>query len=193
MPKNRLESFSDGVIAIVLTIMVLELKVPKEPTLGALGQLWPVYFAYLLSFANVFLMWLAHHEIVDSTATVNLNVLLANGVLLFTMSLVPFALEFAAETHWTAPVPVAFYGVVMFLASLAFGWFRLAVGAHSGNAATIARQRSEALLTVTLGSAFLGGIAVALVLPRLSLFLYAAVPLARAAYRVLHARRTVRA
>ncbi len=185
MPKNRLESFSDGVIAIVLTIMVLELKVPKEPTLGALGQLWPVYFAYLLSFFNIFMMWLSHHEIVDATATVNLNVLLANGVLLFTMSLVPFALDFAAETHWTATVPVAFYGFVMFLASLAFGWFRLAVGAHSRKAEMIARQRSEALLTVTLGIAFLGGMAVALVLPRLSLFLYAAVPLTRVVYRLV--------
>ena len=60
MNKNRLESFSDGVIAIILTIMVLELKVPKEPTLEALGQLWPVYFAYLLSFGNVFMMWVSH-------------------------------------------------------------------------------------------------------------------------------------
>src|SRR3954470_3655856 len=100
MNKNRLESFSDGVIAIILTIMVLELKVPKEPTVAALSHLWPVYFAYVLSFGNVFVMWVAHHDIVGSLRTVNYPILFANGVLLFFMSLIPFTTEFASETHW---------------------------------------------------------------------------------------------
>src|SRR5438045_2430802 len=85
MNKNRLESFSDGVIAIILTIMVLELKLPREPTFEGLGQLWPVYFAYLLSFANVFLMWVSHHEIVGSVRTINYTLIFANGVTLFFM------------------------------------------------------------------------------------------------------------
>src|SRR5436190_18598207 len=118
MNKNRLESFSDGVIAIILTIMVLELKIPSDPSFEGLGRLWPVYFAYLLSFANVFLMWVSHHEIVSAVRTINYPLIFANGTTLFFMSLVPFAMAFAGEAHWTAPVPVALYGIVMFAVCL---------------------------------------------------------------------------
>ena len=128
MNKNRFESFSDGVIAIILTIMVLELKVPQEPTLAALRNYWPVYVAYLLSFGNVFMMWVAHHDIVASIRTVDHPLLFANGVLLFFMSLVPFALAFASETHWSEPIPVALYGAVMLASSGGFVCLRLAAG-----------------------------------------------------------------
>jgi uncharacterized membrane protein len=177
--KNRLESFSDGVIAIILTIMVLELKVPKEPTLAALGHYWPVYFAYLLSFGNVFMMWVAHHDIVAEIRTVNYPMLFANGVLLFFMSLVPFALAFASETHWTEPVPVALYGVIMLAASGGFVWLRLAAGSHSQDAKVFAQQRVQARTTLVLGCAFLAGGATAFCAPRAALFLYASVPLFR--------------
>lgn len=179
MNKNRLESFSDGVIAIILTIMVLELKVPKEPTLAALGDHWPVYVAYLLSFINVFMMWVGHHDIVASIRTVNYPVLFANGALLFFMSLVPFAMAFASETHWTQAVPVALYGVVMFAASGGFVWLRLAAGSHSEDPADLARQRAGATTTLVLGGVFLAGSAVAFYEPRAALILYAAVPLFR--------------
>jgi uncharacterized membrane protein len=177
--KNRLESFSDGVIAIILTIMVLELKVPPEPTLAGLGHFWPVYVAYLLSFGNVFMMWVAHHDIVAAIRTVNYPLLFANGVLLFFMSLVPFALAFASETHWTEPVPVALYGVVMLAASGGFVWLRLATGSHAQDAKVLAYQRAQARTTLVLGLAFLGGSIVALYAPRAALFLYALVPLFR--------------
>ena len=179
MNKNRLESFSDGVIAIILTIMVLELKVPQEPTLAGLGHFWPVYVAYLLSFGNVFMMWVAHHDIVAAIRTVNYPLLFANGVLLFCMSLVPFALAFASETHWTEPIPVALYGVVMLAASGGFVWLRLAAGTHSRDAQVLAYQRAQARTTLVLGFAFLGGSIVALYAPRAALFLYALVPLFR--------------
>jgi TMEM175 potassium channel family protein len=177
--KNRLESFSDGVIAIILTIMVLELKVPKEPTLAGLWHFWPVYVAYLLSFGNVFMMWVAHHDIVAGIRTVNYPLLFANGVLLFLMSLVPFALAFASETHWTEPVPVALYGVVMMAASGGFVWLRLAAGMHSQDAQVLAYQRVQARTTLVLGCAFLGGSIAAFYAPRAALFLYALVPLFR--------------
>jgi len=177
--KNRLESFSDGVIAIILTIMVLELKVPKEPTLAALWQLWPVYVAYLLTFVNVFMMWVAHHDIVAATRTVDHAILFANGVLLFFMSLVPFALAFSSETHWTEPVPVALYGVVMLAASGGFVGLRLAVGSHSRDARVVSHQRVQATTTLVLSCAFLGGSVAAFYAPRAALFLYALVPLFR--------------
>jgi uncharacterized membrane protein len=183
MSKNRLEAFSDGVIAIILTIMVLELKVPKEPTVEALAHLWPIYAAYALSFGNVFMMWVAHHDIVASVRTIDYPLIFANGVLLFFMSLVPFATAFAGETHWTATIPVALYGVVMFAASAGFVWFRLAVGKHSKDPAVLARQRAESALTVIVGVSFLVGTAVAFVEPRVALFLYAAVPFSRVAYQ----------
>lgn len=179
MNKNRLESFSDGVIAIILTIMVLELKVPQEPTLAGLGHFWPVYVAYLLSFGNVFMMWVAHHDIVAAIRTVNYALLFANGVLLFFMSLVPFALAFASETHWTQPIPVALYGVVMLAASGGFVWLRLAVGSHAQDAQVLAYQRAQATTTLVLGCAFLGGGVGAFYAPRAALFLYALVPLFR--------------
>jgi len=177
--KNRLESFSDGVIAIILTIMVLELKVPEEPTLAGLGHYWPVYVAYLLSFGNVFMMWVAHHDIVGAIRTVNYPLLFANGVLLFFMSLVPFALAFASETHWTEPVPVALYGVVMLAASGGFVWLRLAAGSHAQDAKVLSYQRVQATTTLVLGCAFLGGSISAFYEPRAALFLYALVPLFR--------------
>ncbi|HVB47244.1 MAG TPA: TMEM175 family protein [Burkholderiales bacterium] len=179
MSKNRLESFSDGVIAIILTIMVLELKVPKEPTLAALGHLWPLYVAYLLTFGNVFMMWVAHHDIVAATRTVDYAMLFANGVLLFFMSLVPFALAFASETHWTEPIPVALYGMVMLAASGGFAWLRLAVGSHSQDAQVLSQQRVHATTTLVLGCVFFAGSVAAFYAPRAALFLYALVPLFR--------------
>lgn len=179
MNKNRLESFSDGVIAIILTIMVLDLKLPQEPTLAGLLQLWPVYVAYLLTFGNVFMMWVAHHDIVAEIRTVDYPVLFANGLLLFFMSLVPFALAFASETHWSVPVPVALYGVVMLAASGGFVWLRLAVGTHSRDRTVIAHQRAQASTTFVVGCAFLAGSVAAFYEPRAALFLYAAVPLFR--------------
>lgn len=179
MNKNRFESFSDGVIAIILTIMVLELKVPQEPTLAALGNYWPVYVAYLLSFGNVFMMWVAHHDIVASIRTVDHPLLFANGALLFFMSLVPFALAFASETHWSEPIPVALYGVVMLAASGGFVCLRLAAGRRAEDALILAEQRAQAITTLVLGCAFLAGSVVAFYVPRAALLLYALVPLVR--------------
>jgi uncharacterized membrane protein len=108
MGKTRFEAFSDGVMAIILTIMVLELKVPHEPTLAALTQLWPVYLAYVIAFGNMLANWMAHHHLFAPVERIDARILLCNGVLLFFMSLVPFALDYGSEFHWRQPLPAAF-------------------------------------------------------------------------------------
>src|SRR3954468_22670753 len=119
MDKGRLEAFSDGVLAIIITIMVLELKAPHEATVDALGPLVPVFLSYLLSFALVGIYWNNHHHLIQAADHVTGRVLWANMHLLFWLSLVPFV------THWMggaefAPVPVAAYGLVMLLAGCAY-------------------------------------------------------------------------
>jgi uncharacterized membrane protein len=177
MTKTRLEAFSDGVIAIILTIMVLELKVPKEPTLEALGALWPVYVAYALSYLNVFLAWLDHHDIFASLEEVDHTVLLANGLLLFCVSLVPFVTAFAGEAHWREPLPVMLYGLVMAAVSLAFARLRVMARRLAKNAAGTADHREEARKSLRMAALFLVAAACAWFLPRAAPILFVLIPL----------------
>ena len=122
MGKGRFEAFSDGVLAIIITIMVLELKVPHGETLAALGAQWPVFVSYVLSFIYVGIYWNNHHHLLHATTTVTGGMLWANLNLLFWLSLFPFATGWMGENHF-APVPSAIYGVVLMMAALA--WFIL--------------------------------------------------------------------
>ncbi|MFO1177414.1 MAG: TMEM175 family protein [Ottowia sp.] len=177
MGKTRFEAFSDGVMAIILTIMVLELKVPHEPTLAALTQLWPVYLAYVIAFGNMLANWMAHHHLFAPVERIDARILLCNGVLLFFMSLVPFALDYGSEFHWRQPLPAAFYGVVMVLVCLGFAGLRAAVvRAHPERAAAEGPQIRASLV---MAGVYLLGTAVAALLPLAALSLYAAVPLSR--------------
>jgi len=119
MTKNRLEAFSDGVIAIIITIMVLELKVPHSVELAALADLVPVLICYLISFVYVGIYWNNHHHLLHAASKVNGAVLWANMHLLFWLSLVPFVTGWMGENHFAA-IPVALYGVVLFMAGLAY-------------------------------------------------------------------------
>ena len=119
MTRNRLEAFSDGVIAIIITIMVLELHVPREATVAALQPVLPVLFSYLLSFVFLGIYWTNHHHLCQVVEIVNGGVLWANLHLLFWLSLTPFATAWIGETHFGA-VPVAFYGAILFLAAIAY-------------------------------------------------------------------------
>ena len=119
MSKGRLEAFSDGVLAIIITIMVLELAVPHEPTLDALLGLWPVFISYVLSFANVGIYWNNHHHLLQASRVVDGRVLWANLHLLFWLSLFPFATAWMGENDFAA-VPVALYGVVAVMAAIAY-------------------------------------------------------------------------
>lgn len=119
MEKNRLEAFSDGVLAIVITIMVLELKVPHGVDLAALGPLLPVFSSYVLSFVYIAIYWNNHHHMLHTARRVSGPMLWANLHLLFWLSLVPFATAWMGENHFAA-APVALYGGVLLLAAVAY-------------------------------------------------------------------------
>lgn len=119
MTKNRLEAFSDGVLAIIITIMVLEMKAPHGGSLAALLALWPVFFSYVLSFIYVGIYWNNHHHMLHAVQHVSGKVLWANLHLLFWLSLFPFATAWMGENHFEA-VPTAAYGVVLFMAAVAY-------------------------------------------------------------------------
>jgi uncharacterized membrane protein len=119
MTKGRLEAFSDGVVAIIITIMVLELKVPAGADLGALRPLLPTFLTYVLSFVYVGIYWNNHHHLLHATTRIDGGVLWANLHLLFWLSLTPFVTGWMGQNHF-APLPVAIYGVDMLLASIAY-------------------------------------------------------------------------
>jgi uncharacterized membrane protein len=119
MTKGRLEAFSDGVIAIIITIMVLEMKVPHGGGLEDLAPLLPVFLSYVLSFVYVGIYWNNHHHMLHTCTTVTGGILWANLHLLFWLSLFPFATGWAGENHF-ATVPTALYGMVLLMAALAY-------------------------------------------------------------------------
>jgi len=129
MSKTRLEAFSDGVIAILITIMVLELRPPHEPTLDALRPLWPKFLAYVLSFVYLGIYWNNHHHLLHATTRIAGGVLWPNLYLLFWLSLVPFATAWMGENHF-APVPTAVYGGVLLMAAVAWTILQSAIIRH---------------------------------------------------------------
>jgi uncharacterized membrane protein len=147
MTKNRLEAFSDGVIAIIITIMVLELKVPHESELTALTPLLPVFLSYVLSFVLLGIYWSNHHHLLHAVDHVDGRTLWANLHLLFWLSLVPFVTAWMGENH-SARGPVALYGTVMLFAASAYFLLVRALLSH--------RQNSR--LATALGGDFKGKI-----------------------------------
>ncbi len=137
MGKGRLEAFSDGVIAILITIMVLELKVPHEAGLAALRPLIPVFLSYVLSFIYLGIYWNNHHHLLQAVRHVNGGVLWANLHLLFWLSLVPFVTGWMGENNFGA-LPVAFYGVVLLLAGAAYFILTRVLIAQHGEDSTLA-------------------------------------------------------
>lgn len=121
MNKTRLEAFSDGVIAIILTIMVLELKIPHGAAAADLGEVLPVLLRYLLSFVYVGIYWVNHHHLFGNVERIDNAILWANLHLLFWLSLVPFTTAWAGE-HPMEAVPVALYGIGLLMCSLSFMW-----------------------------------------------------------------------
>lgn len=119
MSKNRMEAFSDGVLAIIITIMVLELAVPHETDLAALRPLVPVFLSYVLSFIFLGIYWNNHHHLIQAAQQVNGRVLWANLHLLFWLSLIPFVTGWMGENNF-ATLPVALYGTVLLFAAIAY-------------------------------------------------------------------------
>jgi uncharacterized membrane protein len=129
--KNRMEAFSDGVLAIIITIMVLELKVPHGEGLDALRELFPIWLSYVLSFVYVAIYWNNHHHMLHATQVVSGPILWANLHLLFWLSLIPFATGWMGENHF-APVPTQLYGVVLFMAAIAYWTLQTTIIAYQG-------------------------------------------------------------
>ena len=161
MGKGRLEAFSDGVLAIIITIMVLELKTPHSEGLAALLEVWPIFLSYVLSFVYVGIYWNNHHHMLQSIRRVNGRVLWANLHLLFWLSLFPFVTGWMGENHF-AQLPTAIYGAVLLCAALAYYILVRAIiaqqGAGSKLAAAVGRDVkgiiSPVLYTVAIGSTF---------------------------------------
>jgi TMEM175 potassium channel family protein len=138
MTKGRLEAFSDGVLAIIITIMVLELKAPHEATIEALRPLVPVFLSYVLSFVFLGIYWNNHHHLLQAARQVSGRILWANMHLLFWLSLIPFVTAWMGETGFAA-WPVAAYGVVMLLAGVAYFILSRVLIAHHGEGSLLAR------------------------------------------------------
>ncbi|HYM82085.1 MAG TPA: TMEM175 family protein [Candidatus Limnocylindria bacterium] len=137
MTKGRMEAFSDGVIAIIITIMVLEMKVPHGTDLAALRPLIPVFMCYALSFVFIGIYWNNHHHMLHAVRHVNGRILWSNLHLLFWLSLVPFVTRWMGENHF-ASWPVALYGVVMLMAGVAYYILSRALIQHHGRDSTLA-------------------------------------------------------
>ncbi len=138
MGKNRMEAFSDGVLAIIITIMVLEMKVPHGEELATLAPLVPVFLSYVLSFVYLGIYWNNHHHLLHATRQVSGGTLWANLHLLFWLSLFPFVTGWMGENHFSA-LPTAFYGGVLLMASIAYWILARRIIAAEGKSSLVAR------------------------------------------------------
>jgi uncharacterized membrane protein len=154
MEKNRLEAFSDGVIAIIITIMVLELKVPHGEGFEELLPLWPVFLSYVLSFMYIGIYWNNHHHMLQASKRVSGSVLWANLVLLFWLSLFPFATAWMGENHFAAK-PSAVYGLVLLMAAISYSVLQRTI---------ISAEGPSSLLKVAVGADWKGKASVILYL-----------------------------
>jgi len=160
MSKGRLEAFSDGVIAIIITIMVLEMKVPHGADVAALRPMLPVFISYVLSYVYVGIYWTNHHHLLHAVDRVNGSILWWNLHLLFWLSQVPFVTGWMGENHFAA-LPTAIYGCVLLMAAIAYFLLVRAILAHHGPESRVAKA---------LGRDFKGKVSV--------LFYVVAVPMA---------------
>jgi len=129
MKTNRIEAFSDGVMAIIITIMVLELKAPHDPTPTSLARMWPILFAYVLSFLIIAIYWVNHHHLLHMVTRVDAIILWANINLLFWISLVPWVTVYLGDNH-ALPFPVALYAAVSLAGALSWFLLRAAIARH---------------------------------------------------------------
>ena len=176
MGRDRLTAFSDGVIAIIITIMVLELKVPHGAALSALEPLLPVFLSYLLSFVYVGIYWNNHHHMMKATRSIDGAVLWANLNLLFWLSLFPFATGWMGENHFE-PIPSAAYGVVLLMAALSWMVLQRSIIRHQGPDSLLARAVGRDLKGKISPALYVAGIAISYFRPALGMVLYVAVAL----------------
>jgi uncharacterized membrane protein len=174
METGRLEAFSDGVIAVIITIMVLELKVPHGTDLRALRSELPTFVAYVLSFINVGIYWNNHHHMLKATKRIDGRSMWANLHLLFWLSLVPLTTAWAGENH-LAPVPTAAYGFVLMMAAIAWTLLQTSLVACNGNDSRLAHAIGNDWKGKASLAAYIVSIAAAFVAPIVSAALIVAV------------------
>jgi uncharacterized membrane protein len=174
MGKGRLEAFSDGVLAIIITIMVLEMKVPHSGDLASLKPVFPVFLSYLLSFIYIGIYWNNHHHMLHAAQHINGTVMWANMHLLFWLSLVPFASGWMGENHFTT-WPVALYGFVLFMNAIAYYILAQKLIALHGKNSTLAKAIGKDTKGIISLVIYLTAIIVAFINSWISLLLYAVV------------------
>jgi uncharacterized membrane protein len=175
MNKTRLEAFSDGVLAIIITIMVLELKIPHEPTLKALFHLWPVFFSYLMSFIFVGIYWGNHHHLMHTVHHVNSKIIWANNGLLFSLSLIPFTTGWMGENHFET-IPVSVYSLNLLFCAVSYFILQTVIMKHYTHSTklidALKKQERKGMLSLLI---YVICIPVAFVLPAISAFLIVSV------------------
>lgn len=162
MKTGRLEAFSDGVLAIVITIMVLEMQAPEDTSIEGLLKVLPVFVSYVLSFIYIGIYWNNHHHLMQVTQKVNGGILWANLHLLFWLSLIPFATSWVGENH-TEPLPIALYGVILLMSAVAYRILESAlIKHHNENAALkkLTKMGSKENISIVI---YVAGIALAFV------------------------------
>ena len=176
MEKDRLLAFSDGVIAIIITIMVLELKVPHGAAWGDLAKVVPVFLSYILSFLYVAIYWNNHHHLMHTVTKVSGSILWANMHLLFWLSLLPFATGWLGENHFAA-APTALFGVALLMPAIAYTILVRVIIANEGTNSVLARAiGSDAKGWISLVG-YVAGIGLAFLTPWISNAIYVAVAL----------------
>ena len=176
MGKQRVEAFTDGVMAIIITIMMLEMKVPATADLAGLRSELPVFLAYALSYTNVGIFWNNHHHMFHVTERINGVVLWANLLLLFWISLIPLVIRWMDETHFAA-MPTAGYGAVMVLAAISYLFLERSIIACNGPDSKLARAIGGELKGKLSLLLYLAAIPLAFVRPSIAIGLYSGIAL----------------
>ncbi|MBD1544565.1 DUF1211 domain-containing protein [Arthrobacter sp. IA7] len=176
MNKNRLEAFSDGVLAIIITIMVLELRVPDEPTWRGLGSVLPTFLSYLLSFVYVGIYWNNHHHMIHLASRVNGAILWANLHLLFWLSLIPFTTRWMDESGFVQ-IPVLTYGINLLCAAIAYFILEQALIRQQGRDGPLAQAIGRDWKGKTSPLIYLAGLGLSAVQPLLGVAVYTIVAL----------------
>jgi uncharacterized membrane protein len=171
MGKGRLEAFTDGVVAIIITIMVLEVKVPQGTDLASLEADLPVLLAYVLSYVNVGIFWNNHHHMLHATERIDGRVLWANLLLLFWLSLIPFMIRWMDESGLTA-LPTAAYGVVLTMAAIGYNLLQRAIVACNGRSSHLAAAIGSDIKGKISLACYAAAIPLAFVNPWIALALY---------------------
>ncbi|MGE5355018.1 MAG: TMEM175 family protein [Deltaproteobacteria bacterium] len=175
MTKSRIEAFSDGVIAIIITIMVLELKIPHGSELSDLAELWPVFISYILSFTFVGIYWANHHHLLHSVKHINSRLIYANLTLLFFLSLIPFTTGWMGENHFEN-IPVAVYGLNLLLSAISYFILQQVIMADAGHSNrmldALSKQKQKGIISLFI---YIISIPFALYYPIISAVLFALV------------------